>query len=115
ATCAVVLVAMKAVVSVGADAPRLSAARWLWFAAAWPGMRPQAFAPGCARSPSGRELVRLGLVRMAIGALLFATARAIWQRTGSAIAATALALPMPILFHPAFLRGVVWPLLGPRG
>jgi len=26
-----------------------------------------------------------------------------------------LALPLPILFHPPFLRGVVWPLLGMDG
>lgn len=23
-----------------------------------------------------------------------------------------LALPLPILFHPPFLRGIVWPLIG---
>jgi alginate O-acetyltransferase complex protein AlgI len=90
------LYAMKAVVSVdGMDGrPPLASWRWLAFAALWPGMRPAPFArAGGPPLPGAFDLVRRGLVRLALGLALMVAARAAWTRTGSHVLATALALP----------------------
>jgi alginate O-acetyltransferase complex protein AlgI len=79
---ATLLYAMKAVVSVEARAgghERLSPARWLAFAALWPGMRPAAFAGlGHKALPGAGALVVMGLKRMALGAALVLLARLVW-------------------------------------
>lgn len=83
------LVAMKAVVSVEASGPRLSALRWLAFAAAWPGMRPAVFAGvGGPALEGGRRLLGMGAARIALGFALLAAGRAAWVWTGSPAAAT---------------------------
>ena len=91
------LYAMKAVVSVDGmepGRPPLSGWRWLAFAALWPGMRPVPFArAGDPPLPGAGALVRLGLVRLALGLALLAGARLAWERAGSRPLATALALP----------------------
>ena len=91
------LYGMKAVVTVdGMDPgrPALSAARWLGFAALWPGMRPTPFAgAGGPPLPGAGALVRRGAIRLVLGAMLVALARAAWTATGSLALATALILP----------------------
>jgi alginate O-acetyltransferase complex protein AlgI len=91
------LYAMKAVVTVDGmepGRPPLSAARWLAFAALWPGMRPTPFATaGDAPLPGAGALFLRGLVRLAVGLTLVALARLAWASTGSRFLATALALP----------------------
>src|SRR6185295_9556538 len=90
------LCGMKAVVSVEeriATGAALSPLRWFLFAAAWPGMRPSLFASlGDGPRPGGWRLIGNGLVRLAIGALLFFMARRAWA-AASVLVATALALP----------------------
>ena len=90
------LYAMKAVVTVeGMEGrPRLSPARWLGFAALWPGMRPAPFATAGGPPLAGwAPLIRRGLARLVLGGVLLALARLAWVVTGSRFAATALALP----------------------
>ena len=94
------LYAMKAVVGVESDA-RLSPARWLAFAALWPGMRPALFAtlPSAARAGAA-SLAAKGLVRVAIGAAFLAASQLALRETGSRAAATALALPgLSLILH----------------
>jgi alginate O-acetyltransferase complex protein AlgI len=98
-----VLFSLKAVVSVEeriATGATLSPLRWLAFAAAWPGMRPSLFAGLGTRSlPGSLRLVTSGLLRLAAGTLLFLAARRAWAE-GSALLATALALPgLSLLLH----------------
>ena len=91
------LYAMKAVVSVdGTETgrPPLSPWRWLGFAALWPGMRPGPFASaGGPPLPGADELLKRGVVRLALGAALVALARVAWETTGSRFLATAVVLP----------------------
>jgi len=96
----VLLFAMKAVVSVEAVATgeaRLSAGRWLAFAALWPGMRPGLFSTcGGPRLPGAGSLLLRGLSRLLLGAGLVVAARA----TGSRLPATLLALPgLSLILH----------------
>jgi hypothetical protein len=87
------LYAMKPVVAVESGT-RLSALRWLAFAALWPGMRPALFAKTSPAARSGAaELMVDGLVRMALGAALIALGRFVWSTTESRVAAAALILP----------------------
>ena len=111
------LYGMKAVVSVEeriASGITLSPLRWLAFAAAWPGMRPSLFASLGKRSlPGGWRLIGKGLVRIAVGALLFVVA----QAKGSLFVATALALPaLSLILHFGVfnLLAGFWRLLGAR-
>jgi len=99
----VLLYAMKAVVSVeerAATGVTLSPVRWLVFAVAWPGMRPSLFASLGTRSlPGGPRLMASGLVRLAVGAFLLLAAHRAWAG-GSALLATALALPgLSLIVH----------------
>jgi alginate O-acetyltransferase complex protein AlgI len=91
------LYAMKAVVTVDGmepGRPVLSPARWLGFAALWPGMRPTPFAAaGGPPLPGARALLERGVVRLVLGVALVAMARLAWVTTGSRFLATALALP----------------------
>jgi len=91
------LYAMKAVVTVDGmepGRPPLAPWRWLGFAALWPGMRPVPFAhAGEPPLPGAGALLKRGLARLVLGALLVALARLAWMRTGSRLLATALALP----------------------
>jgi alginate O-acetyltransferase complex protein AlgI len=91
------LYAMKAVVTVDGmepGRPPLSSARWLGFAALWPGMRPTPFATaGDAPLPGAPALLVRGFVRLALGLALVVLARLAWAVTGSRFLATALALP----------------------
>jgi alginate O-acetyltransferase complex protein AlgI len=91
------LYAMKAVVTVDGmepGRPALTAARWLGFAALWPGMRPAPFAAAGGPPLAGaRPLLMRGVVRLVLGLVLLALARLAWVETGSRFLATALALP----------------------
>jgi hypothetical protein len=115
-----VLFSLKAVVSVEewiATGVMLSPLRWLAFAAAWPGMRPSLFAGLGTRSlPGSLRLMKSGLLRLAAGALLLLAARRAWTE-GSALLATALALPgLSLLLHFGIfnLLAGVWRRLGAR-
>jgi alginate O-acetyltransferase complex protein AlgI len=114
------LYGMKAVVAVeegAATGVRLSPARWLAFAALWPGMRPGLFAHlGTRRLPGGWRLVRHGLGRLALGAVLLLAARRAWAE-GFTFAATALALPalsLALHFGIFNLLAGAWRLAGAR-
>lgn len=114
------LYGMKSVVSVEdriATRATLSPARWFAFAAAWPGMRPGLFASlGSHPLPGGWRLVRTGLIRLAMGALLFFAARRAWA-AGSVFIATALALPaLSLMLHFGIFNLLAggWRLLGAR-
>jgi membrane bound O-acyltransferase family protein len=114
------LYGMKAVVSVEeriATGTVLSPVRWFAFAIAWPGMRPGLFASlGGRPLPGGWRLIRNGLVRFAIGALLFVAARRAWA-AGSILVATALALPaLSLMLHFGIFNLLAggWRLLGAR-
>ncbi|HEV8583054.1 MAG TPA: MBOAT family protein [Thermoanaerobaculia bacterium] len=114
------LYGMKAVVSVEeriATGTALSPLRWLAFAAGWPGMRPSLFATlGSRPLPGSWRLMRRGLVRLALGALLFFAARRAWA-TGSVILATVLALPaLSLMLHFGIFNLLAggWRLLGAR-
>ncbi len=114
------LYGMKAVVSVEeriATGAALSPLRWFAFAAAWPGMRPSLFASlGSRPRPGGWRLIGNGLVRLALGALLFFAARRAWA-AGSVFLATALALPaLSLILHFGIFNLLAggWRLLGAR-
>jgi membrane bound O-acyltransferase family protein len=114
------LFGMKAVVTVEerlATGAALSPLRWLAFAAAWPGMRPSLFATLGTRSlPGGWRLIGNGLVRLAVGALLFLAARRAWA-ADSVFVATALALPaLSLMLHFGIFNLLAggWRLLGAR-
>ena len=115
ALCTVLLFAMKAVVTVETDEPARGL-RWLGFAAAWPGMRPELFRTAFGPAlPGATALAVKALVRLAIGAALFGAARLVWARTGSRVAATALALPgISLVLHFGLLNlaGALWRALG---
>ena len=117
---AALLYAMKAVAGVEerlSGGPQLSPARWLAFAAAWPGMRPALFARlGERRLPGAGRLLARGLVRLALGAALFLLARRAWA-AGWILAATALALPgLSLMLHFGVfnLLAGLWRLAGAR-
>src|SRR6185503_11867220 len=96
AICAVTLFAMKGVVSVEDQAQggaRLAPAPWFAFAAGWPGMRPQLFQRLGGPDARSRELLRRGLVRLALGALLVGLARLAWIGSGSRALTALLLLP----------------------
>ena len=101
--CGVLLIAMKAVVSVEAimaGQARLSPARWLGFAALWPGMQPARFGPEAPSDNNDRPLFTMGVVRIVIGGLLLATARAAWVSTHSRLLATIpLLLAISLVLH----------------
>lgn len=114
------LFGMKAVVSVEeriATGTILSPLRWLAFAAAWPGMRPGIFASLGKRSlPGGWRLIGNGLVRIAVGGILFLAARRAWA-AGSVFLATALALPsFSLILHFGIFNLMAggWRLFGAR-
>jgi len=94
AICGVLLIAMKAVVSVEAiaagQAP-VAPLRWLAFAVLWPGMDVTRFGP-CPPSTRPLPLMRMGLTRIAIGIALLGTARLAWVATQSRALATIPAL-----------------------
>ncbi|HUG54034.1 MAG TPA: membrane bound O-acyl transferase family-domain-containing protein [Vicinamibacteria bacterium] len=100
---AVLLVAMKAVVTVEAErreGTRLPPLRWLAFALLWPGMRPAPFARRGPRAPGGGPLVKRGVVSLAMGAALVALARWLWTTTGSTALATCALLPgLSLVLH----------------
>src|SRR5262249_2889117 len=62
---------------------------WLGFVFAWPGMNPGLFASRQEPLPGAAPLVRRGLVELAIGAALLASARPVWLATGNPWVATA--------------------------
>jgi hypothetical protein len=114
AICAAVLYAMKAVVSVEARAagrPPLPTGRWLLFALAWPGMRPEIFEAGNGAEPgqqaaraqrqsSGPLPIAHCLVPALSGVALLLAARLSLRVTGSLALASALALPgLSLAFH----------------
>lgn len=107
----VLLYCMKAVVAVEAAASGnalLSLRSWFGFVGLWFGMRPALFAgtPRASRGGAG-DLVRLGVKRMILGAILVAVARAIWllpsesfPDTARRIAATVILLPgLSLMLH----------------
>jgi len=93
AVIALLLTAMKAVVGVESRT-RLSARRWLAFAALWPGMRPSIFRtlPSAPR-PGAARLVALGAAHIVIGVVLVLLGRAVWSTSRSMLATAALVLP----------------------
>jgi alginate O-acetyltransferase complex protein AlgI len=104
------LFGMKAVVTVEAQAdgtPRLSAGRWLAFAALWPGMRPGIFASaGGSPLPGAGALILMGLTRLALGTALVFLAWWSWPRlqgwsdVAGRVVATALLLPgLSLMLH----------------
>jgi alginate O-acetyltransferase complex protein AlgI len=113
------LYAMKAVVTVDGmepGRPPLTPWRWLAFAAAWPGMRPEPFArAGGPPLPGAADLVRHGATRLVLGAALMALARYVWAETGSRLLATVLALPgLSFILHFGIFNVAagVWRYLG---
>lgn len=120
AVIAALLYAMKAVVGIeerASGGPRLSPARWLAFAAAWPGMRPSLFARlGERRLPGAGRLVVRGVVRLVLGAALVLLARRAWA-AGSPLVATGLALPglsLALHFGAFNVLAGLWRLSGAR-
>ncbi|MBY0528137.1 MAG: membrane bound O-acyl transferase family-domain-containing protein [Gemmataceae bacterium] len=110
AICGTLLFAMKAVVTVEAQAsgqPRLTPSRWLEFAALWFGMWPQLFARERTALQGSSELIGNGLRRLALGLALIALARFIWTETpallgpyGARLAATVVLLPgLSLVLH----------------
>lgn len=80
--CAALWWAMKAVVSVEAEAagqPRLPPGRWLLFATVWFGMKPAIFARKAPTSlPDAGPLVKRGMIGLIGGAVLVILGRLVW-------------------------------------
>jgi len=100
---ALLFTAMKSAVTVDGMPPgtRLPPARWLAFAAMWPGMRPTIFATaGGPPRPGATELLARGAERLVEGVVLCAAARWAWNATGSLPLATVLLLPgLSLMLH----------------
>jgi hypothetical protein len=90
------LLGMKAVVVAAERArgmPPLSFGRWLTFTAGWAGMQPRLFArPEPHGLPGARGLAAGGALRLLVGAVLVAAARAAWTSLHSRLLASALLL-----------------------
>jgi alginate O-acetyltransferase complex protein AlgI len=104
---AVLLLAMKAVVSVRAardGGARLPASRWIAFATLWPGMRTAPFARPAARAEvatvAGRGVAARGVAWLVTGGALLVVARLVWHCTGRADLATIALLPaLSLILH----------------
>ena len=119
---AMVLFAMKAVVSVEVWIEKKIALPWFaWFAwaATWPGMAPELFA---RRSPDraqniaeARNLLSRGVVRLLLGALLMFCAHNVWFYSKSLLLGTMVGLPgISLVLHFGLFNIVAgcWRLFG---
>jgi alginate O-acetyltransferase complex protein AlgI len=98
------LMAMKATVSVetvAAGGGALPFFRWLAFTFGWFGMQPRVFAKRADKPLAGvAPLIRFASWRIVLGACLMGLAWFAFRRTGSAVLATALALPgVSLILH----------------